>query len=93
MRRHAGHVLVVIVVRLFAVLDGAGRKAAQALKLPLGAAVWADTRVLLPPDVGSGLWEDHVSGARHALSGEQIAVAQVLRAFPGAVLLLETPEE
>ncbi|MDM0104377.1 malto-oligosyltrehalose synthase [Variovorax sp. J22R24] len=81
MRRHHGRMLVVLVVRLFATLDRDGGR-----QLPLSAA-WGDTEVLLP--VGRDAWqfEDCLTGASHAITGHRLALAPVLRAFPGAALV------
>lgn len=85
MRRHEGRVLVVIVARWFALLDDRGR----GRRLPLGAAAWGDTRVRLPSGLGNASMEDQLTGARHAPTGEWIALASVLRSFPGSALWRE----
>jgi len=90
MRWHEGRALVVIAVRLFAILDGAGHRTAGASRLPLAAPIWGDTQVLLPPDLEGATFVDQVTGVRHAPArGGPLAVAGTLRAFPGAVLLFE----
>lgn len=86
MRRHEGRVLVVIVVRLFALLDRAG----HGQRLALGPAAWGDTRVLLPPGLGPAPMEDQLTNERHPPFGGQIEVAAVLRVFPGSALILDT---
>jgi maltooligosyltrehalose synthase len=51
--------------------------------LPLGAAVWGDTLLELPPAVS---WYNLFTG--EMLAGEaEVAVAEVLRAFPVALLI------
>ena len=85
-RRHEGRALVVIVARLFALLDDGGR----GQRAPLGAAAWGDTRVRLPPGLGDAHFDDPLTGARHALGGPWLSVAAVLRVFPGAALWLDS---
>lgn len=93
LRRHEGRILIVVALRLFAVLDGAPRRAPGAPSLPLGTAVWGDTRVRLPPDAADGRpMEDCITGARHPHQAHQagaLALAGLMEGFPGAVLLVD----
>jgi maltooligosyltrehalose synthase len=60
----------------------AGRHAA-----PLGAAVWGDTRVRLPPPAGA--LHDVFTGTGHAAGNAQreLTVAAILDSFPVALLV------
>jgi maltooligosyltrehalose synthase len=79
--------MVVIAVRLFAMLDGAGDRHGRPPELPLGAPIWRDTRVLLPAGAAATNWQDALTDASHTGGGDSLQLAQVLRAFPGAVLV------
>ncbi|HEY2257603.1 MAG TPA: malto-oligosyltrehalose synthase, partial [Variovorax sp.] len=81
LRRHEDRSLVVIAVRLFAVLEGAGRPA------PGAPSVWGDTRVLLPPDYSPAALVDRVTGRHHLPRDGALSLAEMLHAFPGAVLV------
>jgi maltooligosyltrehalose synthase len=62
--------------------------AGEACRLPLGADVWQDTAVTLPPGCDAARLRDVLSGARvadHARDGK-IALADLLRDFPVALL-------
>ncbi len=87
LRRHEGRAMVVIAVRLFAMLDGAGERHGRPPELPLGAPIWRDTRVLLPAGAAATNWQDALTDASHTGGGDSLQLAQVLRAFPGAVLV------
>jgi (1->4)-alpha-D-glucan 1-alpha-D-glucosylmutase len=93
--RHAAHVcafarqasaaaVIVVVPRLTARLTGNGARP------PLGAAVWADTHVLLPELLAAGAYVDVFTGATTpGAPGETrrtLAVADLLATFPVAVL-------
>ena len=85
MRRHEGKVLMMIVVRLFALLD----HAVHGQPMPLGPAVWSDTRVMLPSGLSAAPMENQLTAERHPPFGGQIEVAAVLRVFPGAALIFD----
>ena len=89
-RRHARRTLVVIAPRLYRRLLG------DPARLPLGAAVWENTLIELPPDAGS------LGPLRNVLDGSElqavsdgaaraIPAAQALARFP--VALLSAPNE
>ncbi|MDM0052421.1 malto-oligosyltrehalose synthase [Variovorax sp. J22R115] len=81
MRRHHGRVLVVLVMRLFATLDRDGTRLS-----PLSTD-WADTEVLMPAGESAWHFEDCITGTSHTVIGHRLAVAPLLRAFPGAALI------
>lgn len=61
-----------------------------ATRLPAGLAGrggWGDTAVLLPP----GEWTDELTGRTYA--GGEVALAELLRAYPVALLTVMTPNE
>ncbi|MGR4870183.1 malto-oligosyltrehalose synthase [Variovorax sp. LARHSF232] len=94
LRRYRREVVVVIVVRLFAVLarevGGGGADAMQPAWA--GSDVWGDTRVRLPSDLdGDGVLQDVLTGTRHALTPE-LALGRLLTSFPGAVLTRATQD-
>jgi (1->4)-alpha-D-glucan 1-alpha-D-glucosylmutase len=87
LRRHREHLVIVIVVRLFAVLArevrGGGTDDA-AVPAWAGSEVWGDTRIDLPADLDGDVL-DVLTGARHVLAPE-LALDRLVTNFPGAVL-------
>ncbi len=87
LRYHEGRRAVVLAVRLFASLNEAGRpRPPDAHAVPPPEA-WRDTRLVLPTDFGTHSFEDCITGARHTLGAGEHAVSELLRAFPGTLLL------
>jgi len=93
--RHAGHVcafarvadrasVIAVVPRLTTRLAGAGAH------LPIGADVWADTEILLPPEISAGDYADVFTGAMRRPArrdaGSALSVGEVLADFPVALL-------
>ncbi|MFT4038544.1 MAG: malto-oligosyltrehalose synthase [Thermomicrobiales bacterium] len=76
LRRHEDEEFVIAVPRLLAALTG------DALRDPVGADIWGDTRILLP-DAGDGAAPAYL----HCLTGQPIA-ARVESGEPGAALYL-----
>jgi (1->4)-alpha-D-glucan 1-alpha-D-glucosylmutase len=66
------------------------RLAGGALRPPLGAAAWGDTRLILPPDLPADRYENLLTGepirAARDHDGAGLAVAEALGAFPVALL-------
>jgi (1->4)-alpha-D-glucan 1-alpha-D-glucosylmutase len=90
MRRHQGRAFVLLVVRLFATLDaeGAMRSPTVGEQLPSPLSItWGDTEVLLPPGEIAWQFEDCITGVSCAAKDGRLAVAPLLRAFPGAALI------
>ena len=85
MRRHQGRVLVVLVVRLFAILDRG-----EASRSLADSTVWGDTEVVLTSAETEWHFEDCLTGASHVASGGRLSVATVLGVFPGAALVGRT---
>ena len=85
-RRHGDACVLVLVVRLFATLDG-GSTAPAAAKLPVGASVWHDTSVLLPDDLAAAHFDNPLTGAAHSARDGRLALAECFSHFPGAVLV------
>ncbi len=82
-RLHDADVAVVIVPRLYAGLPDAGTA------MPLGAAVWQDTAVLLSPGHGREQLIDVLSGQGLKLEGEapRLLLRDALAHFPVAVMV------
>jgi len=80
-RTHEGAAAVTVVPRLTTTL------VPEALTPPTGA-VWADTRLQLPPAVESGTLMNIFTGERHTVPAgtRELPLAEVLRSFPVAVL-------
>ncbi|VTU30638.1 malto-oligosyltrehalose synthase [Variovorax sp. PBL-E5] len=91
LRRHEGRTLIVLAARLHATMDredhGDAEGGEPARRLRLGAAGWGDTRVLLPAWAEGRCFEDRLSGARHTVRLDGLALAQVFQIFPGAALI------
>lgn len=87
LRGHESLRAVVLVVRLFASLNEAGRPRAPGAHPVSPPEAWRDTRIVLPADVGTHSFEDCVTGARHTLGAGEHAVSELLRAFPGTLLV------
>lgn len=90
-RRDAGPTAVVVVPRLLVRLIPDGEQA------PLGAAVWQDARLVLPP-IGADLrWHNIFTGERLTPIEEQgqsaLPAAEVFAHFPVALLLAEHANE
>jgi len=81
-RRHQGSTLVVIAARLFARLQG------EALRPPLGEAVWADTAVRVELPEGTQL-TDALSGATVVVVHGCITLAAAFARLPVAALLAQ----
>jgi len=83
-RRSGAAAVVVAVPRLTTRLTGDGAR------LPLGDNVWADTHILIPPEIGDGVYVDVFTGVeRRATPGNggfTLAVGDVLADFPVALL-------
>ncbi len=83
--RWSGHdAAIVLVPRLLTRLGGPGR-------LPLGEAVWQDTRLLLPAQVSAARWRNLFTGQVVTAKQEQgqavLALDEVFADFPVALLL------
>lgn len=79
-RRHGPAAALVAVPRLpTRLVPGPGAR-------PLGPAVWEDTRLVLPEEIGGRRWRNVFTGATLAGAG---AVAEVMGDFPVALLLAE----
>jgi (1->4)-alpha-D-glucan 1-alpha-D-glucosylmutase len=91
-RRLEGRLAVVLAPRLYLKLMGAGSAAGDPWRPPLGADVWEDTAVLLPPGVDAPL-RGVLDGAEVPRIGAQgrpaISAAMALRSFPVALLMGE----
>jgi len=85
-RRHEGHAIVVLVVRLFCTLDG-GSAAQLPVDLPLGDAAWHDTNVVLPDGLAQLDFDDRLTGVARRAHDGRLALAQCFADFPGAVLV------
>ena len=83
-RRSGAAAVVVTVPRLTTRLTGNGAR------LPLGANVWADTHILIPQEIGDGIYVDVFTGVeRRATPGSggfTLAVGDILADFPVALL-------
>jgi (1->4)-alpha-D-glucan 1-alpha-D-glucosylmutase len=81
-RRSADRHMIAVAPRLTATLAG------EACRLPLGAEVWQDTGLTLPPGCDAARLRDVLSGVRvgdHTRDGT-ISLAELLRDFPVALL-------
>ncbi len=79
-RRHEGELCVTVAPRL---MVGLGVKMGS---LPCGA-IWADTRIELPFAAEGAMLRDVVTGREHRVVGGALALADVLRSAPVAVLI------
>ncbi|HET6576541.1 MAG TPA: malto-oligosyltrehalose synthase [Fimbriiglobus sp.] len=79
-RRTADRAVLVVVPRLVVGLTGGGDRP------PLGAEVWADTRLELPESADGEAWVDRLTGERLTVSGAGLAVGRVLSRFPVSLL-------
>jgi (1->4)-alpha-D-glucan 1-alpha-D-glucosylmutase len=77
---HGSQAVIAVAPRLFAGLPG------EAQAAPIGAAVWAQSRLRLPDGLPVGEWEDAITGQRHRLTDGALALAEVLARFPVALL-------
>ena len=100
LRRHESGAIVVLAARLFATLDGlADRSGTESeasdapRRLPVGAPTWGDTAVQLPESARACVFEDRLTGARAAAEGGWLALSEVFRHFPGAVLVSSSPQQ
>ena len=59
-------------------------------KLPLGSEVWQDTTVIMP-DIACANWTNTLSG-EIIPGGNQLAVGQILKHFPVALLMSVSPD-
>ncbi len=88
-RQRDGETLLVLVPRLFGQLGAAEQQ-------QLGASVWRDTWVELPPERSPPLWRDALTdktAATRALDGAQgLPLAQVLAVLPYALLYARTAD-
>jgi (1->4)-alpha-D-glucan 1-alpha-D-glucosylmutase len=87
-RRAPGCTLIVLVSRWGATLGG-GK-----LHMPTGEEAWFDTRVLLPPDIPAGDYQEVICGRglriEASAAGERaVAVAEVFDLLPFSVLIHE----
>lgn len=57
-------------------------------ELPLGLAVWGDTRLEFPPELASRAWLNVLSGETHA-AADHLPVGQLLNYFPVALLAVD----
>lgn len=87
LRCHEGRVAISLTVRLFASLNEWGRPRFPGPTAVPPAEAWGDTRVVLPPEIDTLLFEDCITGARHTLGAGEHAASALLRAFPGALLV------
>ncbi len=77
-RQFEQQTLIVVVPRFLTTLIQPG-------EYPLGETVWADTVITLPAGVGTK-WQEGITG-RSVATGDVIAVGQILKYFPVAILL------
>jgi (1->4)-alpha-D-glucan 1-alpha-D-glucosylmutase len=86
LRRQGDTRAIVVVPRLLT------RLVSEAAALPLGALVWDDSRVVLPPESGRS-FRNVFTGERLATAARDdqagLALAEVLKHFPVALLLAE----
>jgi (1->4)-alpha-D-glucan 1-alpha-D-glucosylmutase len=80
-RRHEGAVALTIAPRLAASL---GIKPGE---LPLGAAVWSDTRIEVPFLDDGTVLRDALTGREHRVQGGGIRVAEILDQVPVSILV------
>jgi len=80
-REHAGRSLVVVAGRLFAGLRARPRR------LPVGAAVWGDTRVALPRTPDGTRLDNVLTGERLHVERGGIDIAEVFARLPAAALV------
>ena len=83
-RRFEDVTVLVVVPRHYWALTQGGRR------LPLGRAVWDETRLSLPAGVAASSWRDVLTGERvasHAPHAGSLEVAAALARFPIAVLI------
>ncbi|MGE0862242.1 MAG: malto-oligosyltrehalose synthase, partial [Gammaproteobacteria bacterium] len=78
-RECAGERVVVVAGRLFAALGG------DAGYMPVGAALWGDTAVLLPGE-GACVFSDELRGREVHVGDGRVAVAELFETFPGCAL-------
>jgi len=53
---------------------------------PVGAAIWGDTRLLLPEELAGRRWIDLLNGGQVAAEGTVLSMAYLMEHFPlGAV--------
>lgn len=79
-RRTAEAAIVTVAPRLIAGLCD------NSVAPPLGPAIWSDTRLGLPPDLAGASWRDVITGASLTAPGDALALGDVLRDCPVAVL-------
>ncbi len=78
-----GHAIVTVVPRLIVGLtDGVER-------LPCGAAVWGDTRLMLPEALAGRTLRNLLTGETLTMEGDGIALANVFQHIPAALLTLQ----
>ncbi len=88
LRRHEGHCVLVIAVRLFAALATAVSGDSNARAPAWRGAAWGDTCVRLPADLAGCRMTDCLTGQVRTL-GPEMPLAELLTHFPGAVLVNE----
>jgi (1->4)-alpha-D-glucan 1-alpha-D-glucosylmutase len=83
-RRWEGRTVLTVVPRLVASVTDNGAR------LPLGRDLWAETRVVVPPDFGPGSYRNLFTGTLHTPSvsevGTALAVGEILAEYPVALL-------
>jgi (1->4)-alpha-D-glucan 1-alpha-D-glucosylmutase len=79
-RRSADRAVLTVVPRLVVGLTGG------AVRLPLGTEVWADTRLALPGSADGEVWVNHLTGEHLTVTGAGLAMGQLVRHFPVALL-------
>lgn len=83
-RRDGNHAILTVLPRLVATLTR------EEQKLPLGAAVWGDTAVVLPEDLAGTDWRNRFTGEAvvpETVGGRPVLpLAQVFTSFPAALI-------
>jgi (1->4)-alpha-D-glucan 1-alpha-D-glucosylmutase len=79
LRRHGERAVLVVATRWHATLTE------RATRLPVGATVWGDTCIALPGEA-HGAWRDVLSGTRVSVERSALPLAELLRAWPLALL-------
>jgi (1->4)-alpha-D-glucan 1-alpha-D-glucosylmutase len=91
LRQHEGRTLLVAAGRLFVGLaaeaESRAPEAAAAHWLPLGAAAWGDTVILMPAWPEGTRFGNLLTGETLVLRGGALSLAEVFGSFPGAALV------